>query len=265
MNDTAPWAAHAAQTLRQTLPARLRASGIHLAISATIFAATLYLILAHWFPGFHFTVDGGWQGVRIMAAVDLVLGPALTLIIFNPLKARKLIAFDLACIGLVQFAALAWGFYAIHSQRPVAVSFYEGGFWGVTAAPLVIEKYDVAQLAQLSDRHPALVFVAEPANDEEITRAGMRELMGGVAMHEDPFFFRRFADHWPTVRAQGVAAAARSKDSPAFAADLPRFLAGRGAQAADFRYFHYEGRYGGCTLAFTAAGELVDALGCEKY
>jgi hypothetical protein len=265
MNDTAPWSARAALAVRQTLPARLRASGIHLAISATIFAATLYLILVHWFPGFHFGVDGGWQGVRIMAAVDLVLGPALTLLVFNPLKARKLIAFDLACIGVIQLGALAWGFYAIHSQRPVAVSFHEGSFWSVTAAPLAIEKYDVAQLALLSDRHPALVFVAEPANDEEMTRAGMQELMGGVAMHEDPFFFRRFADHWAEVRAKGVDAAARSKDSPAFAAELPDFLAGRGAQAGDFVYFPYEGRYGHCTVAFTPAGDLAGAIGCESF
>lgn len=265
MNDTAPWSARAALALRQTWPTRLRASAIHLGISATIFFATLYLILAHWFPGFHFTVDGGWQGVRIMAAVDLVLGPALTLIIFNPLKARKLIAFDLTCIGLVQLAALVWGFYAIHSQRPLAMSFYEGGFWGVTAAPLKIEQYDLAQLAQMSERHPALVFVAEPANDDEMTHAAMQELMGGVAMHENPFFFRRFADHWPTVRAKGVDAAARSKDSPAFADELPRFLAGRGAQAADFLYFPYEGRYGRCTLAFTPTGDLAGATGCEQF
>lgn len=264
MNDTAPWSARAALAVRQTLPSRLRAAGIHLALSAAVFAATLYLILAHWFPGFHFGVDGGWQGVRIMAAVDLVLGPALTLLVFNPLKARKLIAFDLTCIGLIQLGALAWGFYAIHSQRPVAVSFYEDRFWLVTAAPLAIEKYDVARLGQLSDRHPALVFVAEPANDEEMTRAGMQELMGGVAMYEDPFFFRRFADHWPAVRAKGVDAAARSKDSPAFEAELPRFLAGRGAQAADFVYFPYEGRYGTCTVAFTPAGELAGAAGCEQ-
>lgn len=265
MNDTAPWSARAALAVRQTLPARLRASGIHLGISAVIFAATLYLILAYWFPGFHFSVDGGWQGVRIMAAVHMVLGPVLTLIIFNPLKARKLIVFDLTCIGLVQLGALAGGFYAIHSQRPVAMSFYEGGFWSVTAAPLAIEKYEVAQLAQLSDRHPALVFVAEPANDAEMTRAAMQEMIGRVAMHEDPFFFRRFSDHWPVVRSKGADAAARSRDSAVFAAELPRFLADRGAQAGDFLYFHYEGRYGRCTVAFTQAGELADAIGCERF
>src|SRR5688572_13319035 len=132
--------------LRRSLPVRFKAAGIHLGLSAIIFAVALYLILVEWYPGFHFGVDGGWRGVKIMAGVDLVLGPALTLIIFNPLKARKLIVFDLACIGLTQLAALVWGFYAIHSQRPVVVSFYEGVFISATEEPLKIEKYDVADL-----------------------------------------------------------------------------------------------------------------------
>ena len=252
-------------TLRQTLPARLRAAGIHLGISAVIFLGALYLILVQWYPGFHFTVDGGWRGIRIMAGVDLVLGPALTLIIFNPLKARRLIAFDLACIGITQLAALVWGVYAIHSQRPVLVSFYEGAFLSATGGPLKIEKYDVAGLKGLSDRHPALVFIAEPANEEEATRAAMQELMGVVPPNADPFFFRRFEDHWPDVKARAVDPSQRAKEKPAFADELPEFLAGRNAQAADFLYFPYEGHDGSCTLAFTPDGALVDALGCASY
>ena len=264
MTESATFPARVAQALRRTLPSRLRAAGIHVAISAVIFLVALYLILAHWYPGFHFTVDGGWQGVRIMAFVDLVLGPMLTLAIFNPLKARKLIVFDLTCIGLTQLGALIWGFYAIHSQRPVAITYYDGGFYSATTAPLEIESYDVAQLATLSDRRPALVYVAEPVNEQEETRAVMQELMGKVGLHEDPFFFRPFAANWEQVRLHAVVAGARSKENPAFAAALPQFLEARGQQEAVFLYFPYEGRYGSCTLAFTPAGGLEDALGCEK-
>ena len=263
MTESATVPARALDALRRTLPSRLRAAGIHLGINAAIFLGTMYLLLVHWYPGFHFAVDGGWQGLRIMAAVDLVLGPTMTLIVFNPLKARKLIVFDLSCVGLAQLGALIWGFYAIHSQHPVVVSYYDGGFYSATIAPLKIESYDVAQLADLSDRRPALVYVAEPADDQEEARAAMQELVGKVGLHEDPFFFRRFAEHWPQVRPHAIEVAALSKDNAAFADELPRFLESRGAQAADYLYFPYEGRYGFCTLAFTPTGELVDALGCE--
>lgn len=263
MTESASPPLRAATLLRQTLPARLRAAGIHLGISAIVFLAALYLIV-QWYPGFHFGVDGGWRGVRILVGVYLVLGPMLTLVIFDPLKARKLIVFDLACIGAMQLATLVWGLYVIHGQRPVLVSFHDGAFLSATGEPLKVEKYDLAGLKDLSDRHPALVFVVEPANDQEVTRVAMQTLIGKVPMHADPFFFRRFEDHWPAVQARAVDPAQRSKESPAFASERADFLAARNAQAADFLYFPYKGRDGSCTLAFTPAGALVDALGCAS-
>lgn len=250
--------------LRAGLPKRLRAVAIHLAISAALFALALYLILVHWYPGFHFWVDGGWQGVRIMAAVDFVLGPLLTLIIFNPFKARHLIAFDLSCIAVAQLAALVWGFYAIHGQHPLAVSFYDGDFYPVPVEPLRIEKTGPEELARLSDRRPALVYVMPPANEDEEARVAMQELVGGVMAHEDPFFFRRFADHWAEVRPRAHDAARRERESAAFARELSGFLAAHGGQAADYAFFPYQGRFGTCTLAFTPAGEPAGALGCER-
>ena len=254
-----------AQGLRKTLPQRLRAAGIHLGLSALIFLAALYLILVQWYPGFHFTVDGGWQGVRIMAAVDLVLGPMLTLIIFNPFKARKLIVFDLSCIGLTQLGALIWGFYAIHSQHPVSINFSDGTFYSITAEPIKIEKYPLSMLAELSDRKPALIYVAPPANEEELTRAGMNELMGGIADYEDPLRFKAFAPNWETVKASAVDPAKQAQTDSEFVQGLERFLSRQGGSASDYLFFPYTGRYGSCTVAFSKAGELLDAIGCQAF
>jgi hypothetical protein len=251
--------------LRRSLPVRLKAAGIHLGLSAIIFAVALYLILVEWYPGFHFLVDGGWRGVKIMAGVDLVLGPTLTLIIFNPFKARRLILIDLACIGLVQLGALVWGFYAVHSQRPVVVSYYEGAFLSVTAAPLAIEKKPAGFAGQFSDRRPPWVYVMPPRDDREEARAAMQELMGKVGVHEDPFFFRRLDENWAAVVPRALEVEARSKERPAFAAALPAFLERHGGRPADYRFFPYDGRDGRCTVAFRPAGDWVGALGCEPY
>jgi hypothetical protein len=251
--------------LRRSLPARFKATGIHLGLSLVVFAVALYLILVEWYPGFHFRVDGGWRGVQIMAGVDLVLGPLLTLVIFNPFKPRRLIVLDLACIAVVQVGALAWGFYAVHSQRPVAVSYYEGAFLSLTAQPLAIEKQPADYGNRFSDRRPPLVFTAPPADDREEARAALQELFGKVGFHEDPFFWRRLDAHWSEVLKGAVTAEARGREQPAFAAALPEFLARHGGQAGDYRFFPYEGHDGGCTLAFRPDGALVDALGCTRY
>jgi len=110
-----------------TVKVRLKATGIHIAISTVIFLVFLYFILAQWYPVPYFVTDGGWQGIRIVIAVDMVLGPLLTLIIFNPAKSRRAILFDLSMIGLAQSAALVWGAYAVYSQQPAAVIQQWGG------------------------------------------------------------------------------------------------------------------------------------------
>lgn len=223
--------------LRETLPQRLRAAGIHLFLSGVAFAVALYLILCAWYPGFHFRVDGGWQGVRIMAAVDLVLGPLLTLVIFDPRKSLRAIAFDLSCIGLAQAGALAWGFYAIHSQHPVAISYQDAAFHPVPYVTVAAESVSVDDLRKLSPENPPVVWVRPPAVEEEKSRISLQLLMAGTSQYEDPFFFVPLQPHWDEVK----------KDA---------------RPDGDVLLFDYAGRYGSCVLAFSAQGRLVEARSC---
>ena len=262
MNDSALSPVPPASLLRRSLPYRAKAAGIHLGLSGLVFGVALYLILVEWYPGFHFGVDGGWQGVRIMAAVDLVLGPALTLIVFNPFKARRLIAFDLTCIGLAQAAALTWGFYAVHGQRPVSLNFHEGLFYSMPARSLDAEEATPELLARLSDRRPALIYVA-PAVDAQERRHAAERASGKFMAHEDPFFFRPLAPHWSEVQEAAINPGRAADKDRLFSRDLPGFLARQGGQASDYRFFRYQGGYGSCILAFSAAGQVIDALGCE--
>jgi len=54
---------------------RWQAFLIHLGISTVIFLILLYFIVFHWYPHPFFAKGGGWQGVRLITGVDLVLGP----------------------------------------------------------------------------------------------------------------------------------------------------------------------------------------------
>lgn len=250
-------------SFRQTLRYRALAAGIHISLSSVVFCALLATVLLRWYPDFHFKVDGGWHGVRLMAFIDLVLGPLLTFIVFNPAKARRLIVLDLSIIAALQIGAMAWGIYAVHSQRPVSVNWADGSFRSITAEPLRIEKTDPDVVLQYSDRRPPLVYVRAAKDDDEGARKQLQEIVGGLAEHEDPFFFEPFAAHWPAMAAKAVAAEKRSQEDRPFREALPAFLARRGGSAADYRFFPYRGRYGTCTLAFTPEGALVGAVGCD--
>ncbi len=135
---------------RDLLYAKLRAFGIHFSISLIVFFILLYFILFRWYPMPFFDTDGGWQGIRIIAGVDLTLGPLLTFIAFNPHKPLRLLKLDLGLIGLVQIAALVWGISTVHGQRPYLAVFADGIFYPLTYYQLSdtgLNKEDIDKLA----------------------------------------------------------------------------------------------------------------------
>lgn len=112
-------------------PNRGVAFAIHLTISLIVFSTLVVLMLVYWFPGDLFFMDGGWEGLKLVAMVDLVLGPALTLILFKPGKPG--LKMDLSVIAAIQIVALSYGFYTTYHQRVVAVVFADNEFATVSA------------------------------------------------------------------------------------------------------------------------------------
>ena len=96
---------------------RWKASAIHLALSAAIGATVVALMLALWYPRPYFAAMGGAMLIVLLIGVDVVIGPLITLIIFDPKK--KSLRFDLAVIALLQLAALVYGCSVMFTARPV--------------------------------------------------------------------------------------------------------------------------------------------------
>lgn len=148
------------------IKAKLKASGIHLGISVMIFIGILYLILVEWYPEPFYTASGGWNGVKLLAAVDLVLGPSLTFIIFNNTKAKKEIILDLTLIAIVQISALIWGGMQVFSERPVALVMWEGIFYTVTEDYYNKQGVSLDDIAGFSEDKP-LIILAETDHSVE--------------------------------------------------------------------------------------------------
>jgi len=99
---------------------------LHLLLSLLIFSSLIYVMALYWFPGELFFLDGGWQGLKLVAMVDLVLGPLLTLALYKPKK--KGLVFDMSMIAAFQIAALAYGFHTTHKLRTVGIVYADGTF-----------------------------------------------------------------------------------------------------------------------------------------
>jgi hypothetical protein len=100
---------------------KTKAAAIHLALSVVVASATFFAIFFLWFPGTLFEAAGGRKLFFLIAGVDVVLGPLLTLIVFAP--GKKGLKLDLAVIGLLQISALAYGVHVLSVARPAFVVF----------------------------------------------------------------------------------------------------------------------------------------------
>ncbi len=107
---------------------RLQAAGVHFLISLVLLLVLLIFLQRFWFPQEHFLYSGGIQGLSILIPVDLVLGPLLTLLIFNPEKNKRELRKDLTLIAIVQIAAILWGLVQLHQVRCFAMVFNDVAF-----------------------------------------------------------------------------------------------------------------------------------------
>ena len=170
------------------LPSVTSAFIIHFAISLVVFVVLVALMATYWFPGNLFFMDGGWEGLKIIAPIDLVLGPALTLAFYRPWK--KNVKFDMSVIVAVQVAALGYGVYAAHDQRTAAIVFSENRF-----ETLSYNEFKAAQkeneekgrpgrsIEDLGGKMPALVY-AEPFDRDEFAEYLQDAFNGGLEIRE---------------------------------------------------------------------------------
>jgi hypothetical protein len=105
---------------------RYQAFASHMVISLVIFFILLVFITQIWYPGILFDAGNGWKAIGLIVGVDLILGPILTLIVFNPKKSSLI--FDLSVIALLQIAALSYGAWTIYQTRPIALAFINTSF-----------------------------------------------------------------------------------------------------------------------------------------
>ena len=102
---------------------RLKAFGVHLLCSALALSLVLGVLDRGWYhwPGWYLTES--IHLALVMVAVDVVLGPLVTLLIANPRKPRRELVRDIAIIVTVQLVALSYGTTTLWNGRPLYYAF----------------------------------------------------------------------------------------------------------------------------------------------
>ena len=144
---------------------RIQAFLIHLAISLGLFALLATVIRLVWYPDFFFEIDGGWQGLQLIIGVDLVMGPLLTLVVYQ--KDKPELAYDLGIIGVIQSACLCAGMWVVYTERPVVMAYTDGHFYSLSAGSFEELELSPPDLSHFPDAAPHWVWINLPADPSE--------------------------------------------------------------------------------------------------
>ena len=213
---------------------RLWASAIHFGVSLAIAAAAALLVFWAWYPYPYREISGGRELFAIVVTVDVLLGPLITLAIFNTQKSRRELTLDLSLVGLIQLAALAYGLWTVAVARPVHLVFEFDRFrvvHGVDIPPELLEQTPTAQ----PWRGPTLLAVRPFRNAEEKFNATMAALQG-LPVAARPDLWQPYEAAQARVLEAARPAEQLSRRFPARAAEIESTIVKAGADPAKILY-----------------------------
>ncbi len=225
------------------LKPRLQAAGIHLLISLTIAALAAALVFALWYPYPYRDLSGGRDLFTMLVSIDVILGPLLTLAVFNLKKPRQELVRDLACIAVLQLSALGYGLWTVYQARPVHMVFEMDRFRVTHAAdidPELLTKAPPA-LQALPITGPTMLAVRPLLSDEKfnVTMAAL----SGAQMAFRPDLWQPYdADAQARALAASQPAANLLKKYPEQQAALSQIAADKGLPVADLRFLPAQAR-----------------------
>jgi hypothetical protein len=174
--------------------AAAKAAGIHLIVTLCVALASAFVVLGHWYPYPYRELSGGRELFFLLIGVDIVCGPLLTMVLFNPAKPRRELWLDLGLVALVQLLALSYGMWTSWQARPLYLALEVDRFKVVMSADI-----DHDALKALPDHLKPLtwgvrtVALRRPSSVDEKNKVLFESIQGGRDYAERPEFYVPFA------------------------------------------------------------------------
>lgn len=152
---------------------RLKSAAIHAAASLAVAMAISAVVFRIWFPGPIAEITGSSSLYWLVIGVDIICGPMLLLVIWNPRKSRKELITDASILVAIQLAALSYGIWTLSQIRPVYIVFETDRLRMIN--PTEIDPVDLAKAPDhwknLPLSGPKLLSTQSPKNSDELLRS----------------------------------------------------------------------------------------------
>ena len=138
---------------------RLVAFFTHLCTSLIVFIALFSVIYFAWFPYALIEASGGLEGLSLIAGVDLILGPLLTLVIYDISKKKWELIRDIGTILTLQITCLVGGTIIVYQAKPLAVIHVHDTFHVFRKDDFNALNIDWTKLDTFSGGYPKILYV----------------------------------------------------------------------------------------------------------
>lgn len=167
-----------------TSSGRAKAFFVHLLLSACVGAVVGAVFWFVLYPPPLFRAVGGLEIFLTVLAVDIVLGPCLTLLAYR--KGKKNLVFDLSVIAAVQIAALTYGVITLYAGRPVFVAALGHRFDVIQASEVSPEDIKLSNRS-LPAWGPAWVGIRRPDDPTERSDMFLSAVAGADLGHKPQY------------------------------------------------------------------------------
>jgi hypothetical protein len=218
---------------------KFKASAIHLSISAFIIGIFYLFVLTVWYPAPFFQVSGLLGIMLMLVAIDLIIGPLLTFIVFKPKKLS--LKFDLSVIAAIQIVALGYGAMAVYEGHPIYVAYEIDRFTLVSVGEVDPKqaKYDKFNISTFGE--PQLVYAKIPEKGEKRNKLMFSSASGGRDLAYHAEYYEPLDQYTDKILERSVAVD-KILAFPESKKELESFLNKQGKEAKEFAFLPLMGK-----------------------
>jgi hypothetical protein len=217
----------------------IRVSLAHLLLSLLVAAIAGALVFLVWYPAPYESLSGGRELFWLVMVVDVICGPLLTAVLFNPAKPRRELWRDLTMVAIIQLGALGYGLQTVWEARPLFLVLEVDRFkvLGRPDLPGLSSSELVPTIRPRFFSGPVTVALRDPKDETERQTVLFESVQGGRDYAERPEFYLSYDGEYALKSLKRAKPVGVFLEKQPQQADNARKLAlEKGADMAQWRY-----------------------------